>query len=98
LEAYQELVKNGMLDLFADQDLNGRQIKNVVRIAQALSVKAVKDGSKDKDLMKNSIIQALKAMAAFEDEFGRGLPTSGQRSNDSEHIGYEGAKRRRVCS
>ncbi|KAM7197818.1 P-loop containing nucleoside triphosphate hydrolase protein [Naviculisporaceae sp. PSN 640] len=59
-EFLQEISASGALEKFASKDINGRQIKNVVRMAQA---RAVSDGEK---VSEKYVEEALDAMDDFD--------------------------------
>jgi hypothetical protein len=81
-----------MLEQLAAKELNGRQIKNVVRIAQAL---AVKEGQ---GMKKRHVDQALDAMISFDKEFENCLAESGRFPDELDYPGPASAKRRRIGS
>jgi SpoVK/Ycf46/Vps4 family AAA+-type ATPase len=58
-----EWIRDGSIDTIATHELNGRQIKNVVRTAHALAV------GEGLDLNLVHINMALKAMEKFETDF-----------------------------
>lgn len=64
----REIVSNEELDNIARKDLNGRQIKNVVRTSQALA------NSKGQKLELKHLMQVLK----FTEEFEHNLKGTGQ--------------------
>ncbi|RYP44820.1 hypothetical protein DL768_008752 [Monosporascus sp. mg162] len=85
------------IDGFASEDLNGRQIKNIVKVARAL---AVKDPSRS---MEDNVESAIRAMRSFDQDFSSTQAerdegywnSSTGRGGRSGH-GHEGAKRRRI--
>ncbi|KAH6884793.1 P-loop containing nucleoside triphosphate hydrolase protein [Thelonectria olida] len=85
---FRLLAASGALDKFALVELNGRQIKNVVRIARARAE------SEGEQLTKEFVDEALDAMRAFDEEMDR---VSGRPSErDDEVDGLRNAKRRRI--
>ncbi|KAF4633931.1 hypothetical protein G7Y89_g4185 [Cudoniella acicularis] len=83
------------LDRLANEELNGRQIKNAVRTAQALAL------SDNCELDIKYIDQSLTAMRMFEVDFAEEAPDS-QALSGTEHSGAEpggsdrSSKRRRI--
>jgi transcriptional regulator of acetoin/glycerol metabolism len=65
-------------DLGANRELNGRQIKNVVRTAMALAVAA------NRELQAQDIYTSLNAMAAFDKDFEEAMQES--LATDRGHI------------
>jgi hypothetical protein len=76
---------NAVLDQLSAPELNGRQIKNIVRTAQAL---ATSDGEK---IGPKQIEMALTAMKMFESDFDEDLP-----ENESEVVRASRSKRQRI--
>jgi hypothetical protein len=62
-ESELDWVNMASLDKLANEELNGRQIKNIVRTAHALAV------SQNSDLRLSHINMALKVMSKFEMDF-----------------------------
>ncbi|KAH7160976.1 P-loop containing nucleoside triphosphate hydrolase protein [Dactylonectria macrodidyma] len=82
------LAENGALGEFSLVDLNGRQIKNVVRIAKARAE------SEGKPITKEFVDEALDAMRAFDEEMdGRSRKAS---DSDGGADDQGSAKRRRI--
>lgn len=77
-----------MMDELASEELNGRQIKNIVRIAQAL---AFQDGQQTR---KDHIIYALDALKCFDERLEREVLESG--TGIGGPTGSRSAKRRRA--
>jgi len=63
-DCLNECSSSGALRRFASVDLNGRQIKNVVKMAQAHAA------SDDADISSNHIHEALEVMKCFDDVTG----------------------------
>ena len=84
----------GELDVFAREDLNGRQIRNVVRTAHAL---AVSDGNM---IAAEHVQMALEAMKTFEADFDIGHAEAQRELHDiaSSHVSSRSAKRPRLAS
>ena len=85
------------IDGFANEDLNGRQIKNIVKVSKAL---AVKDPSKS---IEDNVQSAIRAMRSFDVDFSStqaerdtGYCDSSTGGEGRSGQGYEGAKRRRI--
>lgn len=78
-------------DELAEEDLNGRQIKNTVKTAQALAV------SDKTELKLEHIKQSLVAMGMFEADFAKGEKRRGVAGSEDESSG-RAAKRRRAES
>jgi len=74
----------------AAEELNGRQIKNIVRTAHALAV------SSNTQLGHHHINKALNAMKMFEADFAEEAAESARESEDLRASGNERAKRRRL--
>lgn len=78
------------LDGLANEDLNGRQIKNIVRTAYALAA------SQNRDMALAHIDMALKAMKAFETDFAG--DTVENRTEESSSLTYGNpSKRQRIA-
>jgi AAA+ superfamily predicted ATPase len=89
---------NECLDKLAKEELNGRQIKNTVRTAQAL---ALADGT---DLHQRHIEHSLAAMSTFEVDFNTKDNEQGDKGTTEDHseIMREletdlSSTRRRIC-
>ena len=91
-ESAAAMIYNGGLDEFAQEDLNGRQIRNVVRTAHAL---AISDGS---TIAVEHVQMALEAMKTFEADFDIGSAEAQRELNASAapDLGSRSAKRQRV--
>ncbi|KAK4199253.1 P-loop containing nucleoside triphosphate hydrolase protein [Triangularia verruculosa] len=81
-ESAQVLGRSGSLTQLAMEELNGRQIKNIVRTAFALAV------SEGTTIQLEHITMALDAMKAFEDDFD-----ASQRQNRSERTSKQTKRR-----
>jgi hypothetical protein len=92
-ESAASLIYTGELDVFAREDLNGRQIRNVVRTAHALSIS---DGSM---IAVEHVQMALVAMKTFEADFDLGSAEAQREVNDNAApgLGSRGAKRQRTA-
>jgi predicted ATP-dependent protease len=78
------------LDSLAAEELNGRQIKNIVRTAHALAV------SSNNQLGHCHINKALNAMKIFEADFAEDAAERAMESEDLKASGDHRAKRRRL--
>lgn len=90
-ESAESLKADGTLDRIADEELNGRQIKNVVRLAYSLALD-------ENSLIKpHHVATALEPMKHFEKDFENGAEdVERQRGvNDSDGHQERPAKRRR---
>lgn len=67
VESAEALKANGTLDQIADEELNGRQIKNVVRSAHSLAL------SENSLIQSHHVTMALKPMKIFEKDFENGV-------------------------
>lgn len=82
-------IDNSSLDELAMEELNGRQIKNIVRTAHALAV------GNDNNLNLAHINMALKGMKTFETDFAE-EKAKRRMENDSHSTDHHASKRRRV--
>jgi len=92
-ESAAVMVYNGVLNDFAQEELNGRQIRNVVRTAHAL---AISDGTM---IAVEHVQMALGAMRTFEADFDIGSAAA-QRELDSSaapDLSSRSSKRQRVA-
>jgi len=91
-ESAAAMIYNDELDDFAQEDLNGRQIRNVVRTAHAL---AISDGSM---IAVEHVQMALGAMKTFEADFDAGTAEAQRESTASAipELDSRSAKRKRV--
>jgi len=82
----------GALDEFAGVELNGRQIKNIVRMAQARAV------SEKEEISREFVFEGLDAMKAFDNEILGVNTGDGQRRRrrDEGDEGPANSKRRRL--
>ncbi|KAL7946245.1 P-loop containing nucleoside triphosphate hydrolase protein [Trichoderma barbatum] len=90
-ESVESLKANGTLDRIADEELNGRQIKNVVRLAYSLAL------SENSLIKPHHITIALEPMKHFEKDFeNENEDVERQRAvNDSDGNHERPTKRRR---
>jgi SpoVK/Ycf46/Vps4 family AAA+-type ATPase len=91
-ESAADLIYRGDLDIFAREDLNGRQIRNVVRTAHALAV------SEGIMVAVEHVQMALGAMKTFEADFEIGSAEAQRELHDTggSDFGSFSAKRRRI--
>lgn len=81
-----------LLDEMATTVLNGRQIRNVVHLAHALSLsEAAAAAGGPQGIRSAQVRDALAAMTAFELDFGEGTQTSSEEDSGGHRL-----KRRRV--
>lgn len=81
------------IDAYANEDLNGRQIKNIVKVAKAL---AMDDASPSQTLDEN-IQSAIRAMRSFDQDFSGLREDSGRFGGPEDDLNVtHGAKRRRT--
>lgn len=87
-----EWLNEACLDRLAADAINGRQIKNTVRTAQALAI------SDECELMEKHLMQSLNAMSMFERDFGEPEGEDDLEDRDGEEISDEhrNTKRRRL--
>jgi len=87
------MIYNEELDNFAQEDLNGRQIRNAVRTAHAL---AISDGSM---IAVEHVQTALGAIKTFDADFGIGSAEAQRELNASAAPGLDSrsAKKKRVA-
>lgn len=78
VESAEALKANGTLDRIAGEELNGRQIKNVVRSAHSLAF------SENSLIQSRHVTMALKPIKAFEKDFENGVREVGQRRATSD--------------
>ena len=92
-ESAAAMIYNEELDDFAQEDLNGRQIRNVVRTAHAL---AISDGGM---IAVDHVQMALGAMKTFEADFDTGTAEAQRELNAGAvpDLGSRSAKRKRVA-
>ncbi|RFU78686.1 p-loop containing nucleoside triphosphate hydrolase [Trichoderma arundinaceum] len=91
-QSAEELKADGTLELIADEELNGRQIKNVVRLAHSLAF-----GEKTL-IQPHHVTMALESMKDFEKSFGNGSEdaTKQTEANELDTNEEHPAKRRRT--
>lgn len=87
--ACRELDAGGALDRFSAVNLNGRQIKNVVRIAHARAV------SEGKDITSEYIEEALEAMEDFDERMEMAKAAAAQRNAEAGEASGSGSRKRR---
>jgi AAA+ superfamily predicted ATPase len=90
-----EWLTDACLDRLAAEVLNGRQIKNTVRTAQALAV------SEQCELLEKHLEQSMNAMSMFERDFGEmeaevDEDGDGDDDGDRERSGFNSRKRPRL--
>jgi hypothetical protein len=87
-----EWLTEACLDRLAADSINGRQIKNTVRTAQALAI------SDECELTEKHLMQSLNAMSMFERDFGELEGEDDVVDRDGEEISDEhrNTKRRRL--
>lgn len=78
VESAKALEANGTLDQIADEELNGRQIKNVVRSAHSLAF------SENSSIQSHHVSMALKPIKNFEKDFEYGVRGVGQQRAASD--------------
>ncbi|KAI8625310.1 P-loop containing nucleoside triphosphate hydrolase protein [Xylariaceae sp. FL1651] len=87
-EVEAELLHSNLLDLIANEDLNGREIRNTVHMANAIAV------NQKRPINRQDLTQALNAMKTFEVHWEK-THTSDQ-GRSTECLTEPATKRRRV--
>ena len=86
-----ELLNESIIDDFAKEDLNGRQIKNIVKVAKSLSVK---DPSRD---IADCVRSAIRAMKSFDHDFSnKRVAREGDGGGSGDEPQGASVKRRRI--
>jgi len=87
-----QVPSDSSIDEFAEEDLNGRQIKNIVKVAKSLAIKTPERS------MEDNVRSAVRAMRSFDQDFSKAADPEGasQGSMDDSGGARRGAKRRRI--
>jgi len=84
------LAADGTLDALAEEELNGRQIKNIVRTAYTLAL------SDKMPINRGHIVAALEPMKQFEMELQQTAAEKRKRDSPDDAVNRPSAKRPRI--